>query len=1699
MNSLSIRGTNQDVELTVHTQHERPTKSCYDTYMETNIYKETFDDPTSKGKLALMQINATGLNGKIEEILEIMVQRDIAVTFISETWLKQGQHPHPCVKYVLSGCLPERLLSHQPHGLGIMIHPYYLHKLDTDVVEILHVSQDPNPVYGPFMVLCRIFKTWIVLFSYMNPNKTTDTCCTDIIKYVDKSLHATLPHIILGDLNMRLGELVGDTVHNARGLAINELLENHGYSLCKYSNHGAFTFMTDHGRSIADYFYINSSKINAPVSCTVLDTEDIGSDHIPCAMSIECRTSSPSQTKNFYMWNIKKLKDDEYKDKFTQAFISQVPSVNVHMADIISKWTLAGRPVFDHNASEVSERNSIVIQFVEDMYDFFYMALEQACQISIGKQKRTKKHHNNWFMDTHLRKLINCRKKTYNLWKRSTCSVRRHMYWKRYKHYKSIVQKECQRKRKQAFEEWVDSTEILNTSECTKIISGITKKRSGKSSSALDTSEASMSVYKNHYMDIFTPLTSSPIDDQCTSIATSTSCPSTNTIMKHQKTLDTFWTSTKSPLDISLAKLKEMVNQSTLTAIGMFSPDIVSQTIKFFPKAKAPGESGVVIEMLCPIATHVAPILSIMYTFFYISGHVPSSWCKSLVCPIYKKGQANDIANYRPISLTETLRKVYEKLLHPVLQSYIEPLSKFQNGFRSYKNTIDHVATLQYIIQRSGLKKNEHLKLAFLDIKSAYDKVNRVHLWRKCSTRGIPTEMISTIKALFDYNTSKLCIYNHTSEPFPIKAGLLQGSVLSPMLYSLFIDDLAESLQARGPSVSINNDMISINCLFYADDIVLISRAYEDLKVLLAICEEHAMTNDYMFNSRKCELLCTPSECREISTSMDEIMLHRIPLTRTNRFKYLGVYFTCKGIDTETQIMETSSKARRQANLLASIGVNGHGYSYTTNMNIYKSMIRPILEYCLCILPLTRRHIGILDRTQNECLSKLMSVSRNTSYTSKQLIMAVPDMKTRRDELQASWYLRTCNLKGSHLIHECMRNDTWYYRKHGRRKRKIPFYGCNDNKLVQEYMENNTEGNIVHHIGCINTPTSGNGIPTSNRYAPLYIEDVFNVHTQPNVQVAVHYPEHIVKEAKKVKHAYHMDTYDKDKLKKIVISNRTKRVKQKLLDPHACVSVKNLVHLEPDGIQVPQLCRKQTKIDRRVKRMLILWTQCKFNRRDILCRNCSTNTPATMEHMIRCNEIPTRLRQLLNPKVKCMNHLLNAKMNSQSRNKYYKIAASLIYRMLKNSQGISISYLNNIEKSSINGHSSMSKNINNIIGSSISTNNRKRKYQSDVEEPLHESSVPWSAPINSADKKIPTLSDLDTFLASILSSTRSSKMVKRCQKLVDLQILRESRENEFKFAAKDRRAKKKAAALASQTTAPTAALIDSECASSSLSNTQISLDSLFASEVPPPSDIPTCKDISTSATPCNESATSLPATCTSIATKHASDDEDYSEGYTTLSTSIADCEERLRRFNIMAKAEMRKEKSMLRKDIFEDPRLLKYLANIDPNVVEIVVRKFIHSIKCLACNTRSLNLYNKERPMGYRIRCKVCTTSVFAAFYLPICYHANQVLASQEYNTPKAIKLDPLPTVLEDSFIYETTGADPLEKSQTSKGHLEMELKKVVETQKLMKAEQDKMLCEIRDLIKNLTKSPTVATSATPSKRTSPWAEDETVEKSLHQ
>jgi hypothetical protein len=270
------------------------------------------------------------------------------------------------------------------------------------------------------------------------------------------------------------------------------------------------------------------------------------------------------------------------------------------------------------------------------------------------------------------------------------------------------------------------------------------------------------------------------------------------------------------------------------------------------------------------------------------------------------------------------------------------------------------------------MTQHPNMHVCLLDLKQAYDTVDRSLLWRDLRDKyDFQPWLIDILKVLFDNNCSILTIQGQHSREIRNNRGLLQGSVLSPILFNFYINSLLEQL---GHHEGITIHGIHRNHLAYADDIILMSKSMDNLQRLIKTCEIWSRQYQMTFNVQKCE---------HLSAGSDLVAMLGQPIPRKRKVKYLGMTFKASdkgmGLDWKTSLLERSKKAKVVTEILGDAGMNLGGFSVEASLRLYKCFIEPALTYGLQIAPLPREYIEILEKAAAAALRRIFSASRNTS------------------------------------------------------------------------------------------------------------------------------------------------------------------------------------------------------------------------------------------------------------------------------------------------------------------------------------------------------------------------------------------------------------------------------------------------------------------------------------------------------------------------------------------------------------------------------------------------------------------------------------------------------------------------------------------------------------------------------------------------
>ncbi|GBP13562.1 LINE-1 retrotransposable element ORF2 protein [Eumeta japonica] len=267
---------------------------------------------------------------------------------------------------------------------------------------------------------------------------------------------------------------------------------------------------------------------------------------------------------------------------------------------------------------------------------------------------------------------------------------------------------------------------------------------------------------------------------------------------------------------------------------------------------KAPGPDKITNELLRGTVKELVPILTKIFNGILRSGQVPEQWETSHIILIHKKGQKDDIGNYRPISLMSNIYKIFFKIiLNRISNTLDENQPKEQAGFRKNFSTIDHIHTVKQIMEKYN-EYNKPLYMAFVDYSKAFDSISHTAIRESLRNQGIPTVYINTIKNI--YSNSKARVQLETlGETFQVKRGVRQGDPMSPKLFSAVLENTFRKL--IWDQHGLNIDGQKLNHLRFADDIVLFAEQPGILENMIQDLNKESEKVSLPMNINKTKLL----------------------------------------------------------------------------------------------------------------------------------------------------------------------------------------------------------------------------------------------------------------------------------------------------------------------------------------------------------------------------------------------------------------------------------------------------------------------------------------------------------------------------------------------------------------------------------------------------------------------------------------------------------------------------------------------------------------------------------------------------------------------------------------------------------------------------------------------------------------------------
>ncbi|MCH2390413.1 MAG: reverse transcriptase family protein, partial [Nitrospinales bacterium] len=377
---------------------------------------------------------------------------------------------------------------------------------------------------------------------------------------------------------------------------------------------------------------------------------------------------------------------------------------------------------------------------------------------------------------------------------------------------------------------------------------------------------------------------------------------------------------------------------STLSGVEIHVSEIISIIGKLNPK-KAHGIDGISIELIRKCKNEVAIPLKLIFEKCLETGIYPSLWKKANVQPVHKKDSRQIVGNYRPISLLCISGKIFEKIIFDQMYSFFNAnnlITEHQSGFRPGDSTINQLTSITHEIFAS-FEDYDETRALFLDISKAFDKTWHDGLIFKLKGFGISGNLISLLTNYLSDRYQRVVLNGQESDWEKIYAGVPQGSVLGPLLFLVYINDLI--------------DGISSNIKLFADDSSLFTRVmnnvsatHERLSQDLDKITEWAHQWKMRFNpdmAKQAIEVVFSCKYNKTKPTHPPLFFNSIPVARQNSTKHLGLILDERLTFTE-HIKEAIEKAKKGVALMKFLA---NKVSSKVLELTYTMYVRPHLDY----------------------------------------------------------------------------------------------------------------------------------------------------------------------------------------------------------------------------------------------------------------------------------------------------------------------------------------------------------------------------------------------------------------------------------------------------------------------------------------------------------------------------------------------------------------------------------------------------------------------------------------------------------------------------------------------------------------------------------------------------------------------------------
>jgi hypothetical protein len=416
-----------------------------------------------------------------------------------------------------------------------------------------------------------------------------------------------------------------------------------------------------------------------------------------------------------------------------------------------------------------------------------------------------------------------------------------------------------------------------------------------------------------------------------------------------------------------------------------FTEDLLRDEISKLSTRSSSGFDSIANSFLIRCVDAVARPLSLLFAKSFQTGCLAKDWKSATISPLHKSGHKHDASNFRPVSLTSTVCKLMEKILRGSIVAHLSDnrlLNLTQFGFMVSRSCeLQLVKYLDFLT--SIVDKGDAADSVYLDFQKAFDRVPHRRLLEKLAAYGIVGNHLAWLTDFILGRVQRVKVNGSLSCPVPVVSGVAQGSVLGPVLFIIFIDDIDES--------------ISGNILKFADDSKICRRILrsspdlgtEDMTADLSSVMEWANKWGMSFNVSKFACLHFGRSNREANYSIEGV---GIPNVNAIGVKDIGVWVSP---DLKSSL-HVAAIVRKAQSMLGFVFRTFRYLDTEGYLALYFAFVRSILEYASCAWnPYLKKDIKRIESVQRRFTRNIPGY-RGLSYEDRLRGLGLNSLETRR-------------------------------------------------------------------------------------------------------------------------------------------------------------------------------------------------------------------------------------------------------------------------------------------------------------------------------------------------------------------------------------------------------------------------------------------------------------------------------------------------------------------------------------------------------------------------------------------------------------------------------------------------------------------------------------------------------------------------------